>query len=90
MNFNFFQPFSNTFQDRSNISKSIFALRKSGKLQDAYNLIKDNLPVDYPNSKIQYDRDKWFVIAIVNVLIDVIKHEAQNTNLYYQLLEEYK
>lgn len=90
MNFNFFQPFSNTFQDRSNISKSIFALRKSGKLQDAYNLIKDNLPVDYPNSKIQYDRDKWFVIAIVNVLIDLIKHEAQNTNPNYQLLEEYK
>lgn len=40
MNFNIFQPFSNTIQDRSNISKSIFALRKSGKLQDAYNLIK--------------------------------------------------
>ena len=57
-------------------SKRIFDLRKSGNLEDAFCLLLDNLPDNYPSNKLSLLSDKWLTIAAYYVLLDLIKIET--------------
>lgn len=61
-------------------SKRIFELRKSGNLEEAFCLLLDNLPENYPSNKLNLLSDKWLTLAAYYVLLDLLKIENSSEN----------
>ncbi len=69
------QPEPNN-SDTSDVIKRIFALRKQGKLREAFDLLCTVLPAGYPQNQLIYYPNNWLYIAAQTVLIDLCKYES--------------
>lgn len=61
-------------------TKRIFDLRKSGNLEEAFRLLSDNLPDNYPSNKLELTTDKWLTLAAYYVFLDLLKIEVSKEN----------
>ncbi len=69
--------FNNNFTSHSGTS-TIFQLRKQGKISEAFEELKRQLPNNYPQEKVSItdQNTKWLAIAIKCVVSDLIKIET--------------
>ena len=89
MTANFSQFYNLNRNYQPSITTKIFDLRKKGNLSEAFILLKQNLPVDYPDVKLRITDDKWLYIAAANVLIDLIANELSQGTGNSSALDEY-
>ncbi len=54
----------------------IFELRKRGELDSALDLFLKDAPRGYPAVPVRQSDDKWFAIAGLNVIVDLIRRDA--------------
>lgn len=83
---------TNNITPRKDKTTAVFALRKQGKIVEAFEEVKKLLPNDYPKTKLSItdESTKWLAIALKCVVFDLIKIEidknSQDKNLISYLI----